>query len=162
MSHASRSRADRAPSRLVAIGIVLAMTVAPAILAGRAEAAPASMSAVTAATDLCSAARNVAGGLTHATSLTQGNITPATLKTAYTKLQAAEPSLLASSSGALKADLTQVFAFLNLLVADLKKANWKVAGLAGQLPGLEVQAVKAKKPLQALDNYFTNTCHIKS
>jgi hypothetical protein len=34
---------------------------------------------------------------------------------------------------------------LNLLVADLKKANWKVAGLAPQFSTLEVQALKAKK-----------------
>ncbi len=163
MTRTARYPADRAPSSLAAIGIAFAITFALVFLAGRAEAAQSVTSGRMAAADLCSAARSVASNLSQSTSLTQQvAASPASLKAIYLKLQAAEPSLLASSSGSLKTDLTQVFGFLNTLVADLKKANWKATALAPQFVTLEAQAVKVKKPLNALESYFKNTCKINT
>ena len=161
MTFASRYRAERARSTGAIIRVVLGVTLTLGLLAGRAEAAPSSTSTRAVAADLCSTARGVATDIVRGTSVTSLGATPATLKATYLKLQAAEPALLSSASGAQKTELTQVFGFLNLLIADLKKANWKAAGLAGQIGPLEAQSLKTKKPLQALEKYFTQTCKIK-
>ncbi len=87
----------------------------------------------------CSTARSVARSIVNSTTLPSGRVTPAALETAYTKVAAAEPSLLATAPTSLKPDLRPVFGFINVLIADFKQANWRVANLTPQLPTLAAQ-----------------------
>jgi hypothetical protein len=141
---------------VVAVAFMLALAVAPA------RAAQSSTSARTTAADLCSAARSVASQIVTSTSVSNIATAPSNLKATYLKIQAAEPSLLSAASGPQKTELKQVFGFLNLVIADLKKANWSVAALAPQFSTLEAKGAAVQKPLNALDLYFKNTCKFKT
>ncbi len=86
----------------------------------------------------------MARSIVNSTTLPSGRVTPTALKTAYTKVAAAEPSLLATAPASLKPDLRPVFGFINVLIADFKQANWKISNLRPQLPTLAAQADKVK------------------
>jgi hypothetical protein len=127
-----------------------------AALANGAAAAPAASSA-----GLCTVARGVAQDIVNSTSIAKGaGLTPAQLKTAYGEIQAAEPALLAAASGAQKTELRQVFSFVNALIPDFEKANWRVAGLAPYMHDLVPRAQRAARPVHALQAYFSKTCKL--
>jgi len=87
-------------------------------------------------------------------------VTPAALKTAYTKVAAAEPSLLATEPASLKPHLRPVFGFINVLIADWKQADWKIANLQPKLPTLAAQARKVNPHIRVVQAYLDNTCKL--
>jgi hypothetical protein len=130
-----------------------------ALCAAGATAAPSPAGLAT--TRLCTVARGVAADLKRSATISNAQMSRTRLKALYTKIAQAEPALLAASSGAIKTDLRQVFGFVNVVIADLKKANWTFAGLAPYAADLSARAAKVKHPLDALDAYFTKTCKFK-
>ena len=132
-----------------------------ATFAASANASPALNSSGVATSSLCSVARGVAKDIVNSTSVTKAAaLSPADLKTTYEKIAAAEPALLASASGPIKRDLKPVFRFVNVLVADLKKVNWRIAGLAPQFTTLTAGAAKIQPQLNAAQAYFKKTCKL--
>jgi hypothetical protein len=139
----------------------LACTVVVCVAAAGSAGAAGSASA--AGASFCTVARGVARDIASSTSLTAaGNASPAALRTTYSRIAAAEPALLAAASGALKAHLRQVFAYLNVLIADLKQANWSMAALAPRLKALLPAAQKAAPHLQAVNLYLRKTCKLSA
>ena len=137
----------------------LAAAVVVAASATVATAAPASHSGASAATSLCSVARDVAKSLVRVTSVQDAaTATPATLRANWTKIVAAEPRLLRAASGSMKTNLRKVFGFVNVFVADLKQANWHVAGLGPKMPSLVAYANRVEPQLNAVKTYFRKTC----
>jgi hypothetical protein len=134
--------------------VVLALAGATAVAAG---AAPTTQ---TGSRGFCSTARGVARSIVDSTTLPSGRVTPASLKTAYTKVAAAEPSLLATAPASLKPDLRPVFGFINVLIADFKQANWRVSNLTPQLPTLAAQAQKVNPHLRRVRSYLDTTCKL--
>jgi len=147
------------PLNRFALATSVAMVVlAAAALAGSAGAAARS----NASPSLCAAAKGVAHQIVQSANITANeSLTPAQLKAIYTTIVRAEPSLLAaSSSGPVKTHLRLALNFVNLVNADFKKANWRVAALMPQLPTLLPAAKKAEPHLNALKTYFDSTCHL--
>jgi hypothetical protein len=147
------------PLNRFALATSAAMVVlAAAVLGGSAGAAARSNAT---STSLCTAAKGVAHQLVQSANITANeSLTPAQLKSIYTTIVNAEPSLLAASSGPIKTHLRLALTFVNLVDADFKKANWKVAALMPQLPTLLPAAKKAQPHLNALKTYFDSTCHL--
>jgi hypothetical protein len=138
--------------------IAATVVLAAAALAGSASAATRSNAT---STSLCSAAKGVAHQIVESANVTANEgLTPAQLKAVYTTIVKAEPSLLAAASGPIKSHLQLALNFVNLVDADFKKANWKAAALAPQLPTLLPAAKKAQPHLLALKTYFDSTCHL--
>jgi hypothetical protein len=134
------------------------VVLAAAVLAGSAGAAPRSDAT---STSLCVAAKGVARQIVESANITANeSLTPAQLQAIYTTIVRAEPSLLAAASGPIKTHLRLALNFVNLVDADFKKANWKVAALMPQLPTLLPAAKKAQPHLLALRTYFDSTCHL--
>jgi hypothetical protein len=144
---------------VAALGFALVLL---AFCAGGAAAAPSSTSSVAAGGRLCTTARGVATDILKSTSVGNGQVVTANIKTTYLKIVRAEPSLLAASTGPIKSDLRQVFGFVNLAVADLKKVNWKTSALRPYAPTLLARAAAVQRPLHALKIYFTRTCKFKA
>jgi hypothetical protein len=134
--------------------VVLALAGATAAAAGATPTAHAGSSS------FCSIARSVGRDIVKSTTLPSGRVTPAALKTAYTKVAAAEPSLLATEPASLKPHLRPVFGFVNVLIADYKQAGWKIANLMPKLPALAVQARKVGPHMHVVQAYLDNTCHL--
>jgi hypothetical protein len=145
-------------SRVAPIAATLVLAAAALASAGPTGASTNSNAT---GTSLCTAAKGVAHQLVQSTDI-QANeaLTPAQLKAVYTTIVNAEPSLLAAASGRIKTHLRLALNFVNLVDADFKKANWKVAVLAPQLPTLVPAAKKAQPHLLALKTYFNSTCHL--
>jgi hypothetical protein len=138
--------------------IVATVLVAVAVLAPGAAAAARANAA---APPLCVAAKGVAANLVQATNITSARaLSPAQLKAAYSAIVHAEPTLLASSSGKIRTHLKLALAFVNLVDADFKQANWSVIALAPQLPTLVVAANKAQPHINAVKAYLNTTCHL--
>jgi hypothetical protein len=136
------------------LGLAAALMVALAT-AGGAVAARASNA------DLCSASKPVAASIVSSTDFTNPTAAMSNLKNTYTKIEAAEPSLLAAASGSpYEADLKAVFPVLNSLVGILQGAHWSVLALATHVKTLEADAAKIKTPLAALSAYFKHTCKL--
>ncbi len=131
--------------------VVLALAGATAVAAG---AAP------TTSRGFCSTARSVARSIVTSTTLPKGQVTPAALKTAYTKVADAEPSLLATQPKSLKPHLRPVFAFINVLIADYKQADWKIGNMTAQLPALAAQAQRVNSHIRIVRAYLNNTCKL--
>ena len=126
--------------------------------AGAATASPRSTASTR---SLCSTAKSVAHDIINAASLSaNAAASPARLKAIYTTIVNAEPALVGSASGSIKSDLRKVLAFVNVVDADLKKANWHASALAPQLPTLLPQAQKVAPQFQRLKVYFNTTCHL--
>jgi hypothetical protein len=134
--------------------VVLALAAATAATAG------AKTTAQTGSRSFCGTARGVARSIVNSTTLPSGRVTPAALETAYTKVASAEPSLLATAPSSLKRDLRPVFGFINVLIADFKQANWRVANLAPQLPTLAAKADVVKPHLRRVRSYLDGTCKL--
>jgi hypothetical protein len=136
------------------LGLAAALAVALATAGG-------ALGARVSHTDLCSAAKPVAASIVSSTSFSNPGASLSNLKNTYTKIQAAEPSLLSAASGTpYEADLKAVFPVLNSLIGILQKAHWSVLALAGHVTTIEGDAAKVKKPLAALSAYFKNTCKL--
>ena len=134
------------------------VVLAAAVLAGSAGAATRTNGS---SPRLCVAAKGVARQIVESANITANeSLTPAQLQAIYTTIVHAEPSLLAASSGPIKTHLRLALNFVNLLDADFKKANWKIAALMPQLPSLLPAAKKAQPHLLALRTYFDSTCHL--
>jgi hypothetical protein len=134
--------------------VVLALAAATAASAG---ATPSSQAG---SQSFCSTARGVARSIVNSTTLPSGRVTPAELETAYTKVAAAEPSLLATAPASLKPDLRPVFGFINVLIADFKQAGWKVSNLTPQLPTLAAQVRKVNPHIRRVRSYLNATCKL--
>ena len=143
---------------LLSLAVALAVAAADATSASASSTAPASNRT---AASFCGIARGVAHDIVNSTSLSRAAaLTPADLKTAYGKVAAAEPALLASSPKSLKVSLRQVFGFVNLLIADYKKANWNVRGLVADMSRLVPRANAVQRPMHAVKVYLNGTCKL--
>ena len=142
---------------LLSLVVGLAVSAAEATSASASSSAPASNQT---AASFCGIARGVAHDIVNSTSLSSAAaLTPADLKTAYGKVAAAEPALLASSPKSLKVNLRQVFGFINLLIADYKKANWNVRGLLAD-PTLVPRAKAVQRPMHTVKVYLNTKCKL--
>ena len=93
----------------LAAALIVALATAGGALAGRASHA-----------DLCSASKPVAASIVSSTNFSNPTSSLSNLKNTYTKIEAAEPSLLAAASGSpYEADLKAVFPVLNSLIGIL-------------------------------------------
>jgi hypothetical protein len=136
-----------------------ALAAAAGIAAGTATAAPASSAH---AASLCSVAKGVAADIAAATSFSPGSsVTPAKLKIVYTKVAAAEPSMLGAASGKQKADLQAVFSLINTIKADFEKANWQPGAIVRFVPALVPRVQRLKPQITRVRTYFRATCKIK-
>jgi hypothetical protein len=109
--------------------------------------------------NFCSVSRAVARNIAGVTKVDQA-ATPATLKATWGAIAAAEPALKASATGSIKANLLPVLAFVNVVVADLKKVDWQVTGLAPYGATLLAGAQRIKPNVAVLDRYYRTTCHL--
>jgi hypothetical protein len=135
--------------------VLLALAGATAAASGA-----ASPTAQTGSRGFCSTARSVARSIVSSTTLPKGQVTPAALRTAYTKVAAAEPALLATAPTSLKPDLRPVFGFINNLIADFKQVNWKISNMTSQLPTLAVQARRVSPHIRVVRAYLNTTCKL--
>lgn len=143
-----------------AAGILCVLGLAAALLVALATAGGA-LAARTSHTDLCSASKPVAASIVSSTSFSNPTAALSNLKSSYTKIQAAEPSLLAAAKGSpYKADLKRVFPVLNNLIGVLKGAHWSMLALLTKAKTLEQDAAKIKAPLAALTTYLKHTCKL--
>ncbi|HEY8030782.1 MAG TPA: hypothetical protein VIE38_14915 [Gaiellaceae bacterium] len=138
------------------VPFLLALTLFGAV-ASSAGAAPRSTAT---ASDLCSIAKGVASSITHsgATVAPTGGTSIAslenTLKATYTHIKSAESLVLAKSPSSLKPHFVKVFAFDNMVYAELSKANWNILAFAKNAKSLESGAAKIKPDLLAIQAYF--------
>ena len=135
--------------------IVLAAILAASVSAGAAAAKPAA-----AAGGLCNVARGVAHDIVESTSVADGSVTAAKLKSTYLTIAHAEPALLAAASGRNKVDLRRVFSFVNVVIADFEKVAWRPGGITRYIPALLPRARKAELPIHRLGLYFRGTCKL--
>jgi hypothetical protein len=140
------------------MALVTRLCVVATIAALASVAAASGTSAVTRAGDFCSVSRNVAKNLVAASKISQ-SATPERLKSTWGAIKEAEPALKASATGSVKANLVPVLAFVDVVVADLKKVNWQVAGLAPYATTLIARANRVQPNLNALERYYRTTCH---
>jgi hypothetical protein len=140
--------------------LVSLLVVVVSLATATAAAARATPTSQTGLQTFCSTARGVARSIVNSTTLPSGRVTPAALKTAYTKVAAAEPSLLATAPASLKTDLRPVFGFINVLIADFKQADWKVSNLTPQLPALAAQVRKVNPHIRRVRSYLDTTCKL--
>jgi hypothetical protein len=127
-------------------------------LAGASAAAGGA--AQTTSRGFCGTARSVARDIVNSTTLPKGQVTPATLKTTYTKVADAEPALLATEPKVLKPHLAPVFSFINVLITDYKQAGWKIGNMTAQLPALAAQAQRVSLHIRAVRAYLNGTCKL--
>lgn len=136
------------------VPFVLAMTLLGAVASG-ASAAPRSTAT---ASDLCGVGKGIAASLAHSNLSPAGATSPEAfgkqLKTTFTRLKSAESIILANSPGSLKPHFVKVFAYYNLVIAKLSKANWNVLALAKDGPTLEAGQRKIEPDLRVLNAYF--------
>lgn len=138
------------------VPLLVALTLLGAVASG---ASAASRSTAT-ADDLCSLARGVSSSLLHSgatvTPSAGASITSleAELKATYTHIKSAEGLILANSPGSLKPHFVKVFAFDNMIYAELSKANWNILAFAKNAKSLEAGATKIKPDLLAIKAYF--------
>jgi hypothetical protein len=142
---------------------LIPLTLVLVVLAGNAATAGASSSRTdrsAASAGFCGVARGVAREIVNSTSISKGVVSQANIRTTYLKIAAAEPALLSSAPAPVKADLRPVFRFVNVLIADFKKANWSVAGLAPYMSTLVPRAEAIQPQLRRLRAYFKTTCKL--
>jgi hypothetical protein len=137
----------------VVLAAACAAAVAAAALPARAAAAPSG-------TRLCSVAHGVAADIVHSTSFAGTRVTPTKLRIVYTKIQASEPALRAAASGRIKADLTPVLGWINVLVTDLEKADWRTSRMLPYYASLAAGAQRIEPQIDALRTYFRSTCKL--
>jgi hypothetical protein len=142
----------------VAITLVAAATVSLALVAS----AGARSSQERTAASFCSVSKGVAHNLVNLENELKSAPPPTRLKAEYVTILSAEPSLKSSVPGNLKVQLNSVLGLANTIAADLKAANWNIAGLAPHYSSLTVQFTKVKPSFNTLSTYWQGTCKIKT
>jgi len=137
----------------VVLAAACAAALAAAVVPVRAAAAPSG-------SRLCSVAHGVAADIVRSTSFAGTRVTPTKLRIIYTKVQASEPALRAAASGRIKADLKPVLAWINVLVVDLKKADWHTSKMLPYYVSLAAGAKRIVPQIDALRTYFRSTCKL--
>src|SRR5262249_57818752 len=129
--------------------------VATALLVlGSANAAGAAPTgARTSGGNFCAVSKSVAQYLVNLQSQLTSASSPARTKAVWGAIMSAEPSIKSSAPGSVKADVNRVYVAATVINADLKKANWNVAGLLPYVSSLNAEMTKAKPSLNRLDNY---------
>jgi hypothetical protein len=151
-----------AQPRLAKVCLVAALAVSAGALADGAAAASSARSSSRAPASFCTVARGVARDIASSTQLSAvASASPADLRATYTRIAAAEPALLAAASGPLKVHARQVFAFLSVLIGDLRRAKWSFAAVAPRLKTLVPAANKAAPHLKAVERYLRTTCKLR-
>jgi hypothetical protein len=138
------------------------VVVAAAVVAGNATASTQSHAS------FCTASRSVVHQLVNTASAMSNTATlaqrQAELKTQFTTVKSAEPSLRSSVPKQLKPKLTVVLGFVDLVNAKLGAVKWNLLAVmqnqavAGQI---EAAGSKADAAMPALKTYYTKTCHYK-
>lgn len=144
-------------SSLLAAAVPVLVVLTLGATAATAAASPTSRSA---SASLCSVSRTVAAQLGHATALNE-TATPAGLKRVYGALESAKPKLIGATPGRLKADMRNIFSFVDLVTADLKKVNWQIAKMTPYLPALIAKGQAVNPSLTRVKAYYRTTCHFK-
>jgi hypothetical protein len=142
--------------KLVSVLSVIA-AIGAGVAAGGANATPGSSAT---SFSFCSIARGVAHDIVASTSISNGRAVPANVKVVYTTIAANEAPLLSSAPTTMKAHLRPVFGFVNLVIADFKKANWNIAAMGPYTPVLISHARAVKGHVHALEVYFHTTCKL--
>jgi len=141
--------------KLVALPFVLVLALIASTAAGAATSSRATSAS------FCGVARGVARDIVASTSVSDNiSVMRSNARTAYTKIAAAEPALLASAPGSLKPHLRPVFGFVNLLIVDLKKVNWHAGELGPYAPTLIARAKAVSGHIPPLKVYFRATCKL--
>lgn len=164
--HHDTAGSDRrffAPGRRAPGLVLVAMLIGVALAASGASAAVGSTSRATA--NFCGLASGVSSTLNPASEITPTAATTslATLesrmKTAFEKVESEEPMIISAAPSQIQGDIKAVFAVDNVLIGDLKKANWNFMALAADAKTLEASVAKIKAPVAAIEAYFKAQCH---
>lgn len=138
------------------VPFLLAMTLLGAV-ASSAAAAPTSAGT---AVSLCSVGKGIASSLAHSGTVVMPSATTSIaslekqMKTAFTRIKAAESVVLANAPASLKPHFVKVFAFDNKVYAELSKAHWNILALAKNAQSFEAEVAKIKPDLLAIEAYF--------
>jgi hypothetical protein len=139
-----------------------ALVVTALLVLGSATAAGATPTgARSSEASFCAVSKGVAQYLVKLQSQLSSASSPTRTKAVWGAIMSAEPSIKSSAPGSLKGDVNRVYVAATVINADLKKANWNVAGLAPYVSSLNAQMTKAKPSLNRLDNYWRGTCKFK-
>jgi hypothetical protein len=139
-----------------------ALVVTALLVLGCATAASASPTAArSSGANFCAVSKSVAKYLVNLESQLRSASSPTRTKAVWGTIMSAEPSIKSSAPGSLKGDVNRVYVAATAINADLKKANWNVAGLLPYVSSLNAQMTRAKPSLNRLDNYWRGTCKLK-
>lgn len=141
--------------RVVSFLAVLGVTAALAAGAGAAPSRSGSLCSVGKAVATAIVASGKSAAPTTSAGSTSIASVQAAMKANFTRIHAAENTLLAASSGSIKGHLQKIFAFDNRVYSDLQKAHWSILALAKDAQALEAQAAKVKPDLLAVQKYFS-------
>jgi hypothetical protein len=142
--------------------IAAALVVTALLVLGLASAAGAAPSgARSSEASFCVVSKGVAQYLVNLESQLSSASSPTRTKAVWGTIMSAEPSIKSSAPGSLKGDVNRVYVAATAINADLKKANWNVAGLLPYVSSLNAQMTKATPSLNRLDNYWRGTCKFK-
>ena len=148
-------------NRVVWRRCLVAVSVGVVLVAVLAVGASASNSTRASTNSLCSVSKAVALDIVHSAKLAGPTSSPSSLRTVYTKIENAEPKIVAAASGKLKTDFKVVFRFINTVIADLKQAHWSILGLAPHQTTLLAASRKVAPQLKALKRYYSSSCKFK-
>jgi hypothetical protein len=137
------------------------MVTALPVLGWATAAGAAPTGARSSGASFCAVSKGVAQYLVNLESQLSSASSPTRTKAVWGAIISAEPSLKSSAPGSLKGDVNRVYVAATAINADLKKANWSVAGLLPYVSSLSAQMTKAKPSLNRLDNYWRGTCKFK-
>jgi hypothetical protein len=148
---------------LRATRMVGALVVTASLALGSAAAAGAAPTGArsSGAGNFCTVSKSVAQYLVNLESQLRSASSPTRTKAVWGAIMSAEPSIKSSAPGSLKGDVNRVYVAATAINADLKKANWNVAGLLPYVSSLNAQMTRAKPSLNRLDNYWRGTCKFK-
>jgi len=139
----------------MASGLVAALAL---LLSSAAVAGAAPAGARTSSGNFCAVSKGVATYLGNLSGQLTSAPTPTKLKAEWTAIISAGPKLKAAAPGSLKGNLTTVLNLANTIGADLKKANWSIAGLLPHMGTLTTQMTRATPAINSLKNYYRTTC----
>jgi hypothetical protein len=158
---AARGRGRRWALRLPSALAVTAVACLAATAGAGAVVAPSPGAA-----HFCGVAEGVRSTINPATDITPAAVTTSLatlesrLKTAFSKIESEEPSIIGAAPASIQTDIKNVFAVDNVLFSDLQKAHWNFMALAADEKTLEADEAKIAAPLAAIKSYFTNECHV--
>ena len=139
------------------VGLLIVVVVV-LVLSSVAAAGASPSGAGSSTGNFCGASKGVAQYLVSLSNQLSSRPGPTKLKAEFGVITRAEPALKSSAPASLKGHVNLVLSFANLVGADLKKANWNIAGLLPYVATLQVQEAKIKPSINALDRYYRTTC----